>query len=176
MADRPVSSINLHWDSMSQGSEVREAAQRALKKKNAAEVERLIQRGPAPWPIQIILGAALLFGLFQLVSLPVKAVSGVAAWWDPDIYITADTLEALTADEIAIMKKMPETLRTRVNYRDPADKADYVNAWQSARMQTCSNGSKEITSGEYSGFRTCVSQSQRELQEWAFDQIVRNPD
>ncbi len=172
MADRTVSSIKLYWDSMSQEPDVREAAQLALEEKNAAEIERLVQRGPAPWPIRIILGAVMLFGIFQLLSLPVKAVSGVVAWWNPDIYITADTRAALTADEIAIMKKMPEELRSNVNYRDPADKADYVNAWQSARMQTCRNGSSEVTSGDYRGFKTCTSKEQAELQGWAFDQIV----
>lgn len=127
---------------------------------------------PAPWIIRIPLAGFLLFGLYSMLSVPYNAVMSVKEWIDPDIYISAETRSVLSEREIEIMEKMPEKLRRSVEYRDVDKKANYVNDWQDARMQTCRHGSTTITSGDRAGFKQCTSQGQAELQKWAFDRIM----
>lgn len=94
---------------------------------------------------------------------PYNAAVLFKEWVDPEVYISVETRSVLSEREIEVMEKMPEELGRSVEYRHVGEKADYVNAWQDARMKICRHGTRAITSGDRAGFKHCRSKEQAEL-------------
>ncbi|WP_323768173.1 hypothetical protein [Antarctobacter sp.] len=92
---------------------------------------------------------------------------------DKELGLDPTTVAELGEEEYSFYRRMPESMRDRVDRLPVDERKWFVGSWGRAETRRCPHGSDRITDmGPHQGFRTCVSKEMKELRGWALDQFL----